>query len=1198
MTLAHGGRGAFIGRRDHLTVLRAALRSAVEGQPRIVFVTGETGIGKSRLVSEFLDSVSSEALTLFGAAPVLVGQEVPFAPIVALLRELRAKLSEDSVREMLPRDSELARLIPDRLIHHRPSLEQVAADISWDRRSRTGLFEQFIALLARLGGDGTRPLVVALEDLHWADSSSLDLLAYVIRNLTEGHVLLVATYRELRHGGDLGAHQRLASEATRHSWVNHIELGPLNEADTRNLVMAAGGGAGSQATRLATIAAKSGGNPLFAEQLVLATSGDEIPHSLADLLEQQVSRLSQQARRVVQIAAVAGVSVPAADLESASAVFGLDVLEAIKETLDSGVLDLRRDGHAVRYVFHHSLMQEVVCADLIPLEQVQLHTVLASVITQHQEGGTADRSRACELARHWSAAGRPGEAYPWLVIAGEAAEDVFAFAEAQASYEAAIEAHPYARQQESGSRRAIGYHFAAGSMEAAAERRGLIERTANAASLAGNPSRALELVESLLDEGRKEDARLLGMRAQFLWELGQPSAALGAYRSAVSALREQTTANAAAVLRAAARTSLLASEFADARDYARLAVQAAQSSGAQSDARQALTTLGAALAHLGDMAGAQHALEEARSAEARQRRQSRLSPRPSRIVDLLVGYWSRSAIMSRLGQPEESAAAAIAGVRRAHELGVDHGWGGLMGVAAAEELIALGRWGEADVLLGDLVEPNGQAAADVHAARAYLHALTGRVADGLGELALAREAPSVHAIGAKAEVLMARADAQLALDANQLSEASRVLAEALVELSPKMELRERADLTALALRVIADRAELAGYLRATSEATELQEAAAQLDGQLVALPFDGDARRIEDRRLDAIGRWGSLEFERAKGHKSADAWVAVAEEWDRLQDPFRGAYARFRAAEAQLARRDLRPAGRQSLVAAHRVALEVGAEPLRRDIEALARRSRVDVRESPRSESAEPAKEVDQTRQRRPDLGLSTRELEVLTLLAEGRTNREIATTLFISEKTAGHHVSNILGKLGVRSRVEAAAMAVRIGLNPGPDAMAVGVDRPADGSSAAERVTTPTMMFTDIVKSTALLEAIGDDAWSSLVRWHDATLTSLFSSYAGRVVDHAGDGFFVEFPDVRAALDCAIAVQRTMADHRLRQGFAPKLRIGVHRAPVSKDGPALRGRGVHEAARIGQAAAADEILVSAVSIKSVELAYSTLEPR
>jgi class 3 adenylate cyclase len=131
----------------------------------------------------------------------------------------------------------------------------------------------------------------------------------------------------------------------------------------------------------------------------------------------------------------------------------------------------------------------------------------------------------------------------------------------------------------------------------------------------------------------------------------------------------------------------------------------------------------------------------------------------------------------------------------------------------------------------------------------------------------------------------------------------------------------------------------------------------------------------------------------------------------------------------------------------------------------------------------------------------------------------------------------------------------------------------------------TKTFMFTDIVRSTKLVDAIGDDAWTDLLRWHDETLRSLFAAHQGEEIDHAGDGFFIAFPRAAAAVECAVAIQRKLAEHRRSQGFAPQVRIGLHSAEATQQGGAYRGRGVHEAARISSLAEGGEILATAGTI-------------
>jgi class 3 adenylate cyclase len=147
-------------------------------------------------------------------------------------------------------------------------------------------------------------------------------------------------------------------------------------------------------------------------------------------------------------------------------------------------------------------------------------------------------------------------------------------------------------------------------------------------------------------------------------------------------------------------------------------------------------------------------------------------------------------------------------------------------------------------------------------------------------------------------------------------------------------------------------------------------------------------------------------------------------------------------------------------------------------------------------------------------------------------------------------------------------------------------------------RRVTRTFMFTDIVRSSNLVEAIGDEAWEDLVGWHDRTLRGLFEEHRGREVDHAGDGFFVAFEDPGAALAAAVAIQRSLAQHRRSHGFAPQVRIGIHAAEATDLGQDYRGKGVHRAARIGALAEGGEILVSEETLAAADGGWEASEAR
>ena len=140
--------------------------------------------------------------------------------------------------------------------------------------------------------------------------------------------------------------------------------------------------------------------------------------------------------------------------------------------------------------------------------------------------------------------------------------------------------------------------------------------------------------------------------------------------------------------------------------------------------------------------------------------------------------------------------------------------------------------------------------------------------------------------------------------------------------------------------------------------------------------------------------------------------------------------------------------------------------------------------------------------------------------------------------------------------------------------------------------------MFTDIVGSTNLVEAVGDDAWRDLLHWHDDTLRRLFASHSGEEVKQVGDGFFVAFDNAAEAIECAVAIQKKLLDHRRSSGFAPQVRIGVHTTEATKKGLDYEGRGVHEAARVGAIATGGEVVASIRTIKESATRFPSSVPR
>jgi class 3 adenylate cyclase len=153
-------------------------------------------------------------------------------------------------------------------------------------------------------------------------------------------------------------------------------------------------------------------------------------------------------------------------------------------------------------------------------------------------------------------------------------------------------------------------------------------------------------------------------------------------------------------------------------------------------------------------------------------------------------------------------------------------------------------------------------------------------------------------------------------------------------------------------------------------------------------------------------------------------------------------------------------------------------------------------------------------------------------------------------------------------------------------------------GEDASGARTAKVFMFTDIVESTRLLEAMGDAAWQNLLAWHDRTLRACLSTHGGTEVKHEGDGFFVVFERADDALDCAVAIQRALAEHRQAHGFAPPVRIGVHAAEATERSGDYFGRGVHEAARVAGVAGGGEILASGPTLAGASSRFAITERR
>jgi predicted ATPase len=426
--------GRFIGRTQELARLRQLLVRATTGEaPLVALVGGEAGVGKTRLVEQLAATAGEQGVRVLGGGCVPLGEEgLPFGPVTQALRGLADQLDPAELEAVAgPASQELGRLLPDLAVNGVASATaEVAAGAGQGR-----LFELLLGVVGRLAADA--PLLWVVEDLHWADRSTRDLLAYLATYLRAGPVMLVGTFRsdELHRLHPL---RRLLAELARNRRVVRLELARFSRAEVAEL-LAGLLGAEPPARLVEDVYARSGGNPFFAEELLLASDGGgpgALPPSLQEVLLARVVRLGERTQQLLRVAAAAGPGVAQPLLEVVAGMDEAALLAGLREAVDQQVLVPEAGGEG--YGFRHALLAEAVYSELLPGERVRLHTALAAALEAGLEGGDAPASRAARLAYHWAAAGDQPRALAASVHAASAAEQVYAFAEAQLQMERAL----------------------------------------------------------------------------------------------------------------------------------------------------------------------------------------------------------------------------------------------------------------------------------------------------------------------------------------------------------------------------------------------------------------------------------------------------------------------------------------------------------------------------------------------------------------------------------------------------------------------------------------------------------------------------------------------------------------------------------------------------------------------------------------
>lgn len=421
----------FVGRDEELATLDAAWRHAARGRGTLLFVSGEAGIGKSRLAGEFAAGIAAQR----GRA--LVGetsnpQAYPYEPIVDALRRGLPLIAESSIEplwlgvlaEILP---ELRGAFPDL-----PAPEPLDTE-----KARTRLFEAMARTIERLAK--ARPLVLVLEDVHWADPATLDALELLTRRLYSAPLLVVAIYRssEVTPGHPLTLlRRRLQAQRS----ATTLELHPLRPADVEHLLEKAAELDEMQALS-ASIYARSEGNPLFVGMLLRnylehgTLAGADAPGSLTEAILTRAGTLDAPSRMLLETASVAGRTF---GTDLLAAILGWregEVLDALGILLDRGLVRTS-ESSGFTFAFTHALIERAIYETISPAERTLRHRRVAAVLDQmHGEGAQALGS----IARHWELGGEKERAGRSYLLAARAAASVYAIDETIALARAALE---------------------------------------------------------------------------------------------------------------------------------------------------------------------------------------------------------------------------------------------------------------------------------------------------------------------------------------------------------------------------------------------------------------------------------------------------------------------------------------------------------------------------------------------------------------------------------------------------------------------------------------------------------------------------------------------------------------------------------------------------------------------------------------